>query len=164
VRTFNQFIKHACQCYDLDFESAKDIILSKLAKVRLSPIAVICYINWTGNEFLTEQQIAQHLNITQQGVQNHIQRLRKVWPHLPGKPKTYVNGIPLKVAADITGYKVPPMVRLTSDISNNTKIIATWGIHHFSNLTEHRHGNCDGYPDCPFCYEEVFGLGVGHSE
>ena len=125
MRTFNQFIQHACQCYDLDFPAAKNIILQKLRKVRLSPIAIVCYINWADNGFLTEQQIANNLNITQQGVQDHIQRLRRVWPFLPGKPKSYVGNMPLSISTD--------MVRLTPEIINNTKKLKVWGVYTFLN-------------------------------
>jgi len=128
LRTFDQFIKHACKCYNLDFVSAKNIILEKLARVRLSPIAVVAYINWADNGLLTEQQIADCLGITQQGVQDHIQRLRKVWPHLPGKPKKYVGNMPLAISTD--------MVRLTPDIINNTKKLKVWGIYHFTDTED----------------------------
>lgn len=121
-RTFNQFIRHACQLYKLGFKTAKSIILKKLHKVRLSPIAVVCYINWADNEFLTEQQIAQQLGITQQGVANQIQRLRKVWKFLPGRPKDCIGNKPLVIN----------VISLTPKIINNAKMRKIWGVRTFT--------------------------------
>ena len=89
-QTFEGFVKHAKRVYGgksvLSYEEVEEFILQKLKTKRLSPIAIICYINWCDNGFFTQQKIANKLGITQTAVADYIYRLRKVWPFLPSHP------------------------------------------------------------------------------
>lgn len=81
-KTFSDFVELASQRYCLPFEIAEKIIDTKLKEQSLGRNAVICYINWAGIAHLTQKQIAEKLNITQQVVSEHLNKLKAVWPHL----------------------------------------------------------------------------------
>jgi len=87
--TWQNFVQHAQRAYGksvLSYAEVEEFILQKLKTKRLSPIAVLCYINWCDNGFLTQQEIANKLGIDQRTVADYIHRLRKIWPFLPSHP------------------------------------------------------------------------------
>lgn len=81
-KTFSDFVRKASRMYDLPFEIAEHHIVTKLQSVGLNTEMVVCYINWADGSCLSQKQIGKRLGISQPAVQQHLKRLRSVWPHL----------------------------------------------------------------------------------
>ncbi len=81
-KTFPDFVHRACQMYSLPFEVAEFQIVDRLRRVGLTPMAVVCYINWADGLCLSQGKIGKALSISQQAVQQQLHNLRKVWPYL----------------------------------------------------------------------------------
>jgi hypothetical protein len=123
-RTWEDFVKHAQSVYGggvLSYEEIERFIRQKLRQKGLSPIAVLCYINWCDNGYLTQWAIAKCLNIKQTTVADHIVRLRKVWPFLPSHP--YANG---QRKSRQRANEFRQMTRLKQKVLSAAKVRATW--------------------------------------
>ena len=124
-QTFENFVKHAKRCYGgesvLSYEEVKQFILKKLKLKRLSPIAVVCYINWCDNGFFTQEEIANKLGIAQRTVADYIKRLRKVWPFLPSHPNARGQRHAHRRSNDFGR-----MTRLKKKVLYGAKVRVTW--------------------------------------
>lgn len=81
-KTFSDFVQHAQREYGLPHETAEAVVAGKLLKCGLSPLDVVCYINWADGDALTQEQIGQHLGIAQQAVAKRLNKLKAIWPDL----------------------------------------------------------------------------------
>ena len=91
-KTFSDFARLASRAYSLPQEITENMIEAKLREQGLSTTAAIAYINWADGDCLSQEKIGQHLGITQQAINKHLQKLESVWPHLfrfgPKLPQT----------------------------------------------------------------------------
>lgn len=82
-KTFRDFVRLARRTYRLgSLGKAGQIIYEKLQQNNLNPIDVVCYINWADGDCLSQREIGKRLGISYQAVQQRLQRIRKIWPHL----------------------------------------------------------------------------------
>ena len=95
-KTFSDFARLASRVYSLPQEIAENMIETKLRERGLGKNAVVCYINWADGDCLSQSQIAKEMGFSyQSAVEDHLARLKKVWPHLfnfgPKPPRTVHN-------------------------------------------------------------------------
>jgi len=81
-KTFDDFVEWVCKTWNIQFSKANKLLRKKLKEFDVNPLAIVCYINWIGNNNLSQWQIARELGIEVESVRIYLFELRENWPSL----------------------------------------------------------------------------------
>jgi len=82
LRTYQDFVEHACRKYRLTPQEVDKKIHNKLQLYGSAHRMIVAYINWTNTVRFTQKEIAEHLDVDPKTIYNDLKNLTEFCPAL----------------------------------------------------------------------------------